>query len=60
MILNSGYLGFAELSTGNDPEGWRWNQAIAAFTRQLDDAEPTEDAEFGIAQLQKVHRRHLA
>ncbi len=57
VLLNSGYLGIAEVAAGIDGGAARYGQAIAAFgTQAADDpsAETREDAAFGLQQLQKV------
>jgi hypothetical protein len=61
VLLAHGYLGLAEQLDGSASGAPRYAAAIAAFREQSqsEDAEIREDAEFGIAQLEKVRGKYI-
>ena len=59
VIVGAGYLGLARLLAGDEAGQVQYDEAIAAFTAQLEDAEKKDDAQFGIDQLEKVRGKYL-
>jgi hypothetical protein len=59
VILEAGYLGLARWKAGVDGGQELYEEAIAAFTAQLQDTEKQDDARFGIDQLQTVKSKYI-
>ncbi len=58
VILNSGYLGLARWTSGDETGKSEYEAAIEAFRQQLEDTEKAEDAKLGIGQLEKTREQH--
>ncbi len=65
LLLNHGYLGIGEQLDGDVEGAQRYNRAISLFKQQIVNAQTNgdhqakDDAEFGIAQLEKVRERYV-
>lgn len=59
VILEAGYLGLARWKAGEDGGQELYEEAIAAFTGQLEDENKGQDARFGIDQLETVKARYI-
>jgi len=54
VLIGAGYLGLARIADGEPSGTDLYGEAVAAFRAQLTDPERTEDARFGIDQLERV------
>jgi len=59
ILLGAGYYGLARWAAGDAKGKAQYEEAIALFKAQLDDAEKKDDAEFGIAQLEVVREKFI-
>jgi hypothetical protein len=59
ILLGAGYFGLARWAAGDAKGKAQYEEAIALFKAQLDDAEKKDDAEFGIAQLEIVKAKFV-
>lgn len=58
VILGAGYLALARWIGGQESGKAQYEEAIAAFTAQLGNAETKDEAQLGIGQLEKVKERY--
>ena len=58
VILSAGYLSLARWIGGQESGKAQYEEAIAAFTSQLGNAETKDQAQLGIGQLEKVKETH--
>jgi hypothetical protein len=59
VILEAGYIGIAEMAGGIEGGKEHYDEAIAAFRAQVDNVpDKTDDAQFGIDQLEKVKSKY--
>lgn len=54
VLVGAGYLGLARIADGEPSGPDLYGEAIAAFRAQTDDPERSDDAQFGIDQLERV------
>jgi hypothetical protein len=60
VIVGAGYLGLVRWVQGDEEGRDQYEEAIEAFRAQLDDESRKDDAEFGIAQLEKVKDKFVS
>jgi hypothetical protein len=59
IILGLGYVGLARWKNGEDEGKAQYEKAITTFKEQTADEKLKGDAEFGIAQLEKVRQKYI-
>jgi len=59
VVVGAGYLGLARLLAGDEAGQVQYDEAIAAFTAQLEIEDKKDDAQFGIDQLEVVKAKYL-
>jgi hypothetical protein len=60
VLLGRGYLGLAQTMRGDADGRERYEAALAAFRKQLEDEERKNDAQFAIDQLETVRTRYTS